>query len=63
MTKTEQLLRRSEICGELAETAEDAPLKKRFERLAQGWKSLAKTQAWLDGEPQPLAIKAAEESK
>jgi hypothetical protein len=39
----------AENCAELAENATDAPSKRRFERLADSWRVMAKTQDWLDG--------------
>ena len=39
MKKTEEF----ENCAELAKTAESEPKKKRFERMADGWKTVAKT--------------------
>jgi hypothetical protein len=50
MQKTEELKDRAENCAELAKTAESEPKKKRFERMAEGWKAVAENQAWLDGE-------------
>jgi hypothetical protein len=34
----------------LAQAATNEPKKKRFERMAEGWKIVADNQAWLDGE-------------
>ena len=50
MTKTEQLLDRADKCVELAEVAKTSASQKRLKRLAEGWKTVAETQAWLDGE-------------
>jgi hypothetical protein len=50
MNQTEELKNRAENCAELAQTAESEPKKKRFERMAEGWKTVAENQAWLDGE-------------
>ena len=50
MKKTEEFENRAENCTELAKSAEGEPKKKRFERMAEGWKTVAKNQAWLDGE-------------
>jgi hypothetical protein len=56
MTKADELRKNAENCSELAKTSDSAPIKKRFERLAAGWESVAKTQDWLDGD-----IKEAEQ--
>ena len=50
MKKTEEFENRAENRTELAKSAESEPKKKRFERMAEGWKTVAKNQAWLDGE-------------
>ena len=48
MQKAEELRNHAENCAELAQAA--APNNKRFERMAEGWKTVAENQAWLDGE-------------
>ena len=50
MNKTEELRHRAENCAELAQDAKSGPDKKRFERMAEGWQTVAENQAWLDGE-------------
>ncbi len=50
MQKAEELRNHAENCAELAQAAESDPKKKRFERMAEGWKTVAENQAWLDGE-------------
>ena len=50
MNKAEELRDRAENCAELAQAAKSEPNKKRFERMAKGWKIVADNQAWLDGE-------------
>ncbi len=50
MKKAEELRHHAENCAELAQAAKSAPNKKRFERMAEGWKTVADNQAWLDGE-------------
>ena len=59
MSKSEELRKFADNCVELAEAADNGPRKKRLERLAEGWKNLAQTQAWLDGEEDPHPPKAA----
>jgi hypothetical protein len=50
MHKSDELRRNAENCAEMAQSSDNDPKKKRFERMAQGWNSLADSQAWLDGE-------------
>ncbi len=50
MKKAEELRHHAENCAELAQAATSEPNKKRFERMAEGWKTVANNQAWLDGE-------------
>ena len=50
MNNAEDFRHRAENCNELVQTAKNEPNKKRFERMAEGWKSVADNQAWLDGE-------------
>jgi hypothetical protein len=50
MNKSNDLRKYAENCVVLAETAGSDPSKKRYERMATAWNSLADTQAWLDGE-------------
>ena len=53
MNKSEELRHRAENCTELAQDAKSGPDKKRFERMADGWKTVANNQSWLDGEARP----------
>lgn len=54
MTRSDQLRQNAENCAELAKASESDPKKKRYERMAEGWNSVAETQDWLDGEkPRP----------
>jgi hypothetical protein len=50
MNKAEELRHRAENCTELAHEAKSAPERKRFERMAEGWQTVADNQAWLDGD-------------
>jgi hypothetical protein len=50
MKKAEELRHHAENCAELARAAAREPEKKRFKRMAEGWKTVADNQAWLDGE-------------
>jgi hypothetical protein len=59
VSKSDQLKKIADNCVKMAEAAKDIPQKKRFERLADGWKTLAKSQAWLDGETDDPGPKAA----
>ncbi len=49
------LRHRAQQCEDMALEAKDAPTRFRFERLAEGWKSVSRTQRWLDGEIAPDA--------
>ena len=45
MSRSEDLKKIADNCVEMAEAANDHPKRKRFERLADGWKSVAQSQA------------------
>jgi hypothetical protein len=48
--KSAKLLDNADRCADLATAATDQAKRKRYERMEKAWRSLAKTQAWLDGE-------------
>ena len=48
--KADDLHRNAENCAELAAAANDQRDRRRYVRMEEAWKSLAQTQAWLDGE-------------
>ena len=50
MRKSDELRKNAQSCAEMAVVAEKEPSKKRYERMAEAWRSLADTQAWLDGD-------------
>src|SRR3954468_187664 len=50
------LRHRAHQCEDSAVEAKDEPTRLRFERLAEGWKSVSQSQSWLDGEISPYAI-------
>jgi len=50
MKKAEELRHHAENCAELAQAATSEPNRKRFQRMAEGWKTVADNQAWLDGD-------------
>ena len=52
MKKADGLRKNAENCSELAQSADTAPMKKRFERMANAWNNLADNQEWLDGDLQ-----------
>jgi hypothetical protein len=52
MDKSTEFRKNAEKCSEIAQSANTDPKKKQFERLAQGWSTLAENQAWLDGDQQ-----------
>jgi hypothetical protein len=59
MSKADELKKIADNCAEMAENAKEPPKKNHLERLADGYKSLAQSQAWLDGElhaPGPKAV-------
>ena len=41
-------------CEDMAEKAPNTPAAARYRRLAEGWKAVSETQAWLEGEMPPL---------
>ena len=47
--KSDELRNRADNCLELKEFASTEAGRNRFERMALSWKSLARTQDWLDG--------------
>lgn len=49
----------AENCLRLAEIASDDPAYRRYLRLVQAWRALAREQDWLDGEVSPLELRAA----
>jgi len=62
MSKSEELRKFADNCVDLAEATNSGPRKKRLQRLAEGWKNLAQTQARLDGEEDPPPPKAAKKA-
>jgi hypothetical protein len=57
MSQARKFLENAENCIELADSAEDAPSRARYQRMAQAWFALAKEQEWLEGEIPPIALK------
>jgi hypothetical protein len=51
MDKLKHYKNNADACLERAQSSESDPLKKRYERLAEGWTALADMQSWLDGQP------------
>jgi len=49
MAKAQELRKNVENCIELANSAVNEPAKKRFRRMADGWKIVVENQEWLDG--------------
>ena len=47
---------RADNCRLLAEQANGEPAYKRYLRMAQAWRALAREQDWLDGEVSPLGV-------
>jgi hypothetical protein len=53
MKKSDQFRENAETCAELAETARNEPLRKRYTRMVNAWKALAEEEDWLAGELSP----------
>jgi hypothetical protein len=54
MDTAEKLRERAEQCEQEAAAAATEQVKRRFERLADGWKTVSDAQAWLDGKIPPV---------
>jgi hypothetical protein len=54
MASSKVLREYAENCAEIAQWTTNRPIKKRFERLSEGWNSVAEAQAWLDGEKKTM---------
>ena len=52
MTKSGELRNNATNCAALANASSSEP-KKRYQRMAEGWDSVAENQEWLDGETKP----------
>jgi hypothetical protein len=60
MTKADELRKYAENCADIARAAKaNTPKQKRFNRMAEAWKSLASNEDWLDGEPENQGPEAA----
>jgi hypothetical protein len=59
MSRSDELKKIADNCADMAQAAKDLPKKNRLERLADGWNTLAQSQAWLDGETDDPGPKAA----
>jgi hypothetical protein len=60
MNRADDLRKNAENCVLLADAAESDPKKKRYARMATAWRSLADTQAWLDGEMEKKSANSSE---
>jgi hypothetical protein len=56
MKQSDIMRDRAENCRLLAERATGKPALRRYLRMAQAWRALAREQDWLDGEVSPLAV-------
>jgi len=54
MSKAEALLLRAHECEEDAALATTKQSKRRLKQIADGWRTVSKDQAWLDGEVTPM---------
>jgi len=43
----------AEHCAQLAESASNEPMHRRYKRMEAAWRALAHEQDWLDGETAP----------
>jgi hypothetical protein len=56
MGKADAFRLRASECEEEAELAPTKQLKSRYQRLAEGWRAVSDSQAWLDGEVDPVQM-------
>jgi hypothetical protein len=56
MKQSDIMRDRAENCRLLAVRATGKPALRRYLRMAQAWRALAREQDWLDGEVSPLAV-------
>lgn len=63
MDRSKEFRKNAATCTEIAQSEQNGPKKKRFERLAEGWSDLADQQAWLDGEPERKRVSKEHRSK
>jgi hypothetical protein len=52
-TQSQDFLENAQNCAELAERAPDEPTHRRYKRMEEAWRALAKEQDWLDGHMSP----------
>jgi len=50
VTTAEVLLERARECARIAEECTHPAVRARFRLLAEGWSSVSRNQAWLEGE-------------
>jgi hypothetical protein len=60
MKTSDQYRSSADNCAELAESAVNETLKKRYMRMETAWRALADEQDWLDGEINPATEKTPE---
>jgi hypothetical protein len=56
MKQSDHYLENAENCAQLAASATDEPTQRRFKRMEDAWRALAKEQDWLDGEVPPVRV-------
>lgn len=54
MKQSEIFRENAEQCAHLAESSNNEPAYRRYERMEAGWRALAHEQDWLDGEIVPI---------
>ena len=59
MKQSDIFRNRADNCRLLAEQANGEPAYKRYLRMAQAWRALAREQDWLDGQVSPLVSSLA----
>jgi len=54
--QSDTYLENAEHCAHLAEIAANEPTFRRFKRMEDAWRALAREQDWLDGEIPPAQV-------
>jgi len=54
--QSDTFLENAERCAHLAEIAVNEPTFRRFKRMEDAWRALAREQDWLDGEIPPAQV-------
>ena len=54
--RTDACLANAENCAELAERADNDADRKRYLRMAESWRQLARVEDWLEGRSPPIQL-------